>query len=296
MSKRKRLFLTGLFTAVSFVILFYPYKITVRADGKTVPAIIYAVDAPISGKIIQVPQGEGSSVRAGEIIAILHSDSLNNEILQQTKEVEILTKQIRKAELELQDLEARAKRYQMYMEVGTVSAMELKKVENELSKAQVETALIRHRLEKGQVALEHLRSLKEMEVIKASADGVILSRLKDKLGMVLPAGEEILRLASHETALEFLVPEDQAQHISPGSKANVRFTSNPFTSYQASVVKLDEKVDEAIERMWLVKNVIRITAKLDEPLSLTSGMKVRAEIHSQGKTNLARRIAARFFL
>ena len=228
------------------------------------------MDAPISGKIIQVPQGEGSSVRAGEIIAILHSDSLNNEILQQTKEVEILTKQIRKAELELQDLEARAKRYQMYMEVGTVSAMELKKVENELSKAQVETALIRHRLEKGQVALEHLRSLKEMEVIKASADGVILSRLKDKLGMVLPAGEEILRLASHETALEFLVPEDQAQHISPGSKANVRFTSNPFTSYQSSVVKLDEKVDEEIERMWLVKNVIRITAKLDEPLSLTS--------------------------
>lgn len=296
MSRTKRLALTAIFAIVSMGILFFPQQVTVKVMGKTVPAIIYSVDAPFAGRVVKVLEAEGSLVHADDVIAVLQSDSLNNQITQQTKEVEILNAQMERAKLEFQSQEIRRQRYRLYLEVGTVAETDLKSVENDLAKAQAEVSLLTHQLEKGESALAHLQTLKEMKTIKAPADGVILSPLRDKIGMVLSTGEEILQLASNEMVLEFLVPEDQAHRVVAGTAVKVRFMSEPFKTYSASVTKLDEKVDEQIERMWLVKNVIRVTAQLDEPLALSPGMKVQAVFHSQSKTNLARKIAAHFFL
>lgn len=296
MSLRKRLAMTGLFSVLSFVILFYPQGVTVKVDGKTVPAVIYSVDAPVAGRVAKVLQTEGSSVEKGAVVATLQSDELQNQITQQVKEVEILKSQLQKAALELQNQETRVKIRRLYLEVGTISQSELTQTENDLAKAQAEVTLLTRQLEKGQASLEHLQALEGMLAIKAPAAGVILTGLKSKLGMYLSQGNEVFQLASHDTALEFLVPEDQAQHIAPGTTLKVRFLSDSFKTYAASVTKLDEKVDEQIERMWLVKNVVRVTARLDEPLKLSPGMKVQAAFHSQSKTNLARKIAAHLFL
>lgn len=293
MSRRKVWTLNGLFVGASFLVLFFPMSVTIKASGKTVPAVVYAVDAPFESKIEEIYSSEGMAVKAGDAILKIKSEKLSSELEQFEKEQEIVSTKILGAEAELKAQTAKAEKSRLYYEVGSIALSEKNEAEEKLTLAQQHLAILLKEKEKVSSKIDYLKNLQAKNLITAPADGFILSGLKDKLGKMLPEGAELIKLASKDLSVEILVTEDQAAHVWPGAGARIRFYSSPLKTYKARVLKMDSKVEEEVERIWLKKNVVRITLEIQGDVSLTPGMKAYAVIHSGKKRNLLQKIVTR---
>lgn len=293
MSRRKYWALNSIFIAVSLLVLFFPTSVTIKASGKTVPAVIYAVDAPFESKIEEIYSSEGMAVKAGDAILKIKSEKLSSELEQLEMELEIVATKILGSEAELKTQATKTEKARLYYEVGSISLSEKNETEENLTVAQQHHAISLKEKEKISAKIAYFKNLQSKQIITAPADGFILSGLKDKLGKMLSEGEELIKLASKDLSIEVLVTEDQAAYVWPGANARIRFYSNPLKTYKARVLKMDSKVEEEVERIWLKKNVVRITLEVQSDVPLTPGMKAYAVISSGKSLSLLQKIVTR---
>ncbi len=293
MSRLKHWTLNSIFIAVSLLVLFFPMSVTVKASGKTVPAVIYAVDAPFEGRVEEIYSSEGMAVKAGDAILKIKSEKLLSEMEQIEKELEIIATKILSSETELKTQAAKTEKSRLYYEVGSISLSEKNETEENLTVAQQQHAILLKEKEKISAKIAYFKNLQSKQIVIAPADGFILSGLKDKLGKMLSEGEELIKLASKDLNIEILVTEDQAAHVWPGANAKIRFYSNPLMTYKARVLKMDSKVEEEVERIWLKKNVVKITLEVQRDVPLTPGMKAYAAISSGKRLSLLQKIVTR---
>ncbi len=295
-SKKKFVLMTGLFMFVSLFILFYPHQINVKTEGKTVPSTIYSVDTAIAGKVIEVNASEGSEVQSGTLILKLANEKLSMEIGEALKEKEINNARIEKLVEEKKAQEKEVRKSKVYYEVGGISRAEENEAEQKLFFILKDIAITYKEKDKIEAKLQYLQSLKKKEEIRAPIDGVILTPLKDQLGKFLPEGQEAFRLGGRELVIECSVSEEQAQLAVVGSTATLLFSAMPLKTYSGSVMKIDSKVEEETEKVWIKKNVVRVTIGISETVVLTPGMKVQVLIDTQKKECLVQGLVRGLFV
>ena len=291
MSKPRFWALNLFFIVVSLLILFYPIPITVKAAGKTVPAMVYCLDAPFAGELTEVNAAEGSEVKSGSVILKLKSEKLSADIEQLLKESEIITAKIKSEQTELNIQQAKAQKSKLYYEVGSIPL-------SEKSEAQEKVTLLEKNYdvlikEKGKITAQvaYLRRIQEKGSVTAPVDGIILSALHDRAGKMFAEGEELLKIASKAMVLDVLIPEDQATIVYPGAEAKIRFGFDPLKIYHGRVISIDSKVQEEVERVWIKKNVVRVTIELlDTEMPLVPGMQAHISVGSDKKQTLVQKL------
>lgn len=252
-SRKKFIVMTGLFVLISVTILLYPRQVKVCGTGKTVPAAIHTVSAAIAGKIIEVNVSEGEEVKAGSLLLKLANEKLEMEIEDALKEKEINAVKIDKLVEEKRIQENEVRKSKVFYEVGGIPRAEEIAAENKLVVIIRNTAIACREKDKIETKLQYLQSLKKKEEITAPIDGIILTPLKDRIGKHLVEGEEALKIGGKEIVIEASIPEENARDLFVGSKAVLRFSSVPLKGYHGNVIKVDSKVEEEVEKVWLKK-------------------------------------------
>lgn len=164
------------------------------------------VSAEISGqRLIAVNVDVGSTVRKGDLLAELSSDTIRNEILQ--REAAVLT-----AEAGLEQTAAAALRASKLKGTGTVSQEQYIEASVNEKKARAELASAKAALASAQFSLSQTKIL-------AIDDGVISSR-SGALGNVVALGSELFRLI-RQGRIEWRaeVPLRAMRNIQQGTKA-----------------------------------------------------------------------------
>ena len=293
-SKKKFFIATALFALVSALILLLPHKVSVKGMGQAVPAKIYSVGAETAGKIAEVYCIEGTQVIAGSPIIKLSNEKLASTIEETQKRREAALGRLGVLNAEKSTRSGGVERSKLYYEVGSISLREKRQTEDLLLAIEREIVIQNKEVEEIDASLNYLLAQKEKEIIKAPADGVILTPLKDHLEMVLSEGQEVFKLAGKEMAVEVFVPEEQMRFVCVGSQANLRFVSNPLKTYHGSVLRLDSKVETQQEKVWITKSGVWVTIGISDAIEMTPGKKAYVQIFSEYRHSLIANLAARF--
>ncbi len=293
-SRKRFLFLTALFAIVSAAILLYPFQVSVKGVGQTVPAKIYSVCAEPGGKIVEIYCVEGTQVIAGSPIVRLSNAKLASAIEETQKRREIAVGKLGMLRAEKRARAEAAIRSKLYYEVGSISLREKRQTEDLLVAIDREISIQNKEVEEIDANLNYMLAQKEKEMVNAPAAGVILTPLKDRLEMVLSEGQEVFKLAGKEMAVAFFVPEEQVRYVSVGSKVNLRFVSDPLKTSRGRVLRIDSKVDTQQEKVWITKSGVWVTIALDGTAQMVSGKKALVQILSNHKCSLISALAARF--
>jgi RND family efflux transporter MFP subunit len=179
---------------------------TVQATGWLEAWQEAIVSAEVGGqRLTAVNVDIGASVKKGDLLAELSSDSIRNDILQ--REANVLTMQA-----SLEQASAAAARARKLRETGTVSQETLNDALVAEKKAEADLASARAVLASSELSLEQTRIL-------AVDDGVISSRTA-ALGNVVSAGGELFRLI-RQGRIEWRaeVPLKYALNVKHGVKA-----------------------------------------------------------------------------
>lgn len=286
--------LTALFAIASAILLLVPYKASIKGMGETVPAKTYSVCAETPGKLSEVYCIEGTEVIAGSAIARLSNAKLESTIEETQKRREIALAKLDVLKAEKKARGEAAIRSKLYYEVGSISLREKRQTEDLLIAIDREISIQEKGVEEIDATLKYMLVQKEKEMIKAPADGVILTPLKDRLEMVLSEGQEVFRLAGKEMAVEFFVPEEQVRLVSVGSKVNLRFVANPLKIYHGNVLRMDSKVQTRQEKVWVAKSGVWVTIGLNEVAELVPGKKVYVQIESKFRYSFIANIIMHF--
>ncbi len=210
----------------------------------------------VGGKLIRRHVDVGQRVRAGQLLAELDAADLGLASQAGQAQVEAAKTQRDLAAAEL-------RRFQDLQAKGFVSSAEI-----ERRQAQLDAAEATLRQARAQSAVQGNQA--RYARLLADADGVVLA-LEAEVGQVMAAGAPVLRLARDGARdVQFSVPEDRVQLVSPGQKASVRLWASEGTSAAAldATVREVAAIADPATRTYVVR--VALPAQAKAPLGATA--------------------------
>lgn len=205
----------------------------------------WLVGALTAGKITQVMAKTGDPVKAGEVLAWMHSDDVHNtravyrqnlDELQRRKVLSEHARRVRDRTKRLFDLKA-ASREQL-----EAAETELRNTEHAVSTAEIEIAKEKtHLTEFLEVPVDS--ASQALIPIRAPSAGTVTDRMAT-LGTVVSAGNHVFTVSNLSTLwMLAAVNEADLAGVRPGQPAKVTVKAYPGESFPARVIKLGEKLD-----------------------------------------------------
>lgn len=220
--------------------------------GDVNPARNTLITAPYPGTVTSVHVHKGQSVKEGQVIATVRSQTVESayEISQAT---------LKQAE----DGYARVKKV---YDTGTVSEVQMMDIETQLAKARAAAASSQESMEKC--------------TIRAPYSGVI-SDIDVESGVDVMVGAPMARLMDmSRSVIEISVPENDVRNISEGMKALVDITSLNLSGLPATVVARHLAASD-------ISHSYSFTLELDRSVEqVMPGMVAKVSFSRQGETGI----------
>ena len=224
-----------------------PQAAAIQANGHLVvnEDATWLVGALTSGKIMQVLAKTGDLVKAGDVLAWMHSDDVHNtravyrqnlDELQRRKVLSEHARRVRDRTQRLFNLKA-ASREQL-----EAAETELHNTEHAVATAEIEIAKEKtHLTEFLEVPVES--ASQALIPIRAPATGTVTDRMAT-LGTVVTAGNHVFTLSNLSTLwMLAAVNEADLAGVRVGQPVKVTVKSYPDETFPARVIKLGEKLD-----------------------------------------------------
>jgi membrane fusion protein (multidrug efflux system) len=216
-------------------------KISAKAFDITLPGSTRAMQettlyARTSGFVSQILTDIGDTVREGQLLAVIESPELDEELIRA---------RVRVQEAKANFVLARSTldRIQSLLKTRAVSEQE-----NDDQQARVNSA--EAALRGGEAEVRRLESLQSFEKVLAPFPGVITSRTAEK-GNLITAGSgsalpSLFTLAQEDTLRIFLdVPQKYAVAVKPGSMATILVRERSGRAFEGKVVRTSGSLDPA---------------------------------------------------
>lgn len=224
-----------------------PRAVAIQANGNLVvnEDATWLVGALTSGKMIQVIAKAGDFVKAGDVLAWMHSDDVHNtrsvyrqnvDELEHRKLLSEHARRVRDRAQRLFDLKA-ASREQL-----EAAETELRNTEHAVSTAEIEIAKEKtHLTEFLEVPVES--TSQALIPIRAPASGTVTDRMAT-LGTVVTAGNHVFTISNLSTLwMLAAVNEADLAGVRVGQPVRLTVKSYPGETFNARVAKLGEKLD-----------------------------------------------------
>jgi len=165
----------------------------INATGTVRPDITVQVGSEVSGKILSIDVDFNSVVKAGDVLAVIDPENLENRVAQAVAIVEnrkadinINLATVQRADVNAAQAKRSLNRREQLFAENAISKAQLEETERAMQLAEADTVLAKARLDGSQSSLKQaqadLRSAKvnlARTVIKAPIDGVVIERLVD---------------------------------------------------------------------------------------------------------------------
>lgn len=228
-------------------------SLEISAHVQTDATRIARVGSPVAGRILKVIVFEGQTIRAGTVLATLHSTSLSDT------QVSLV-----KAFSDHALAEAATKRAEQLVDADVIGRAELERRRAELLQASTEVASFRTQLRglgmsKAQISnLESTRRISADYSIVTPRGGTVLER-KITAGQVVQPADPAFTVADLSSVwITANVPEEDAGHLQRGMEVVVRIPALPaekVTGHLSYVAPIVDPVTRTVEvRMQLVNS------------------------------------------
>jgi len=274
----------------------------INASGTVRPDITVNVGSEVSGKILTVSVDFNSAVKAGDILAIIDPENLENRVAQSEAQVEnrrsdinINTASLKRAEVNAaQAKRSLDRRAQLFAE-NAISKAQLEETERAMELASADIDLAQARLEGAQSSLKQaqadLRSSKvnlERTVIKAPIDGVVIERLVDP-GQTVAASlsaPELFKIAGDlaKIKIDAAIVESDVSGLDAGDLASFSVDAYPGRVFKGSIDQLRLKSESQ-------NNIVTYTAVVAANNAdglLMPGMTTNLQITTNSKEGILR--------
>jgi len=220
-------------------------SVTVTSTGYVVPQTISKVGAKVAGRVAKVRVKEGSSVKAGDILAELEATGQQSSIVAAGSRALAAQARVDTARANLAETQQLLERERALLERGAIG------------KATVDDLTARQRsLEQGVKAAEAEARAAQAEVsplkvtlqdltIVAPIDGTVINK-PIQVGELVGPQNNIAEIADFKSMLiETDVPEARLYLIKPGSPCEISLDAYPGKRYRGATFEIGKKVDRA---------------------------------------------------
>jgi RND family efflux transporter MFP subunit len=195
-------------------------------------------DSPVfartSGYLKSWAKDIGSRVSAGEVIAVIETPELDQQLLQARG-------MLSQTEANLKLAKITAARYQDLIGTHSVS-------QQNLDQANQNLAMLTATQQAGAADVQRLQQMQDFEQVRAPFEGIVTARNTD-IGDLINAGnggmaQQLFRVARIDTLRVFVnVPEDYVASIKPGVPAKLSIAGFPGREFPGSVARYAHSVD-----------------------------------------------------
>ena len=274
----------------------------INATGTVRPEITVNVGSEVSGKILTVGVDFNSVVKAGDILAVIDPENLENRVAQSAAQVENRKADITITEASLKRAEVNAaqsqrsmdRRQQLFAE-NAISKAQLEETERAMQLALADVELAKARLLGSKSSLKQAQAdLRTTKVnlartqIKAPVDGIVIERLVDP-GQTVAASfsaPELFKIAGDlsKIKIDAAIVESDVSGLDAGDPVSFSVDAYPGRVFRGAVNQLRLKSETR-------SNIVTYTAVVDAENSdgaLMPGMTTNLQITTNSKTDILR--------
>ncbi|HOP63836.1 MAG TPA: efflux RND transporter periplasmic adaptor subunit [Spirochaetota bacterium] len=233
---------------------------TVISGSGTIEVTEIDISSKISGRVAEIPRGEGAEVKKGELLVKLQYDELSAQRVS--------------AVANFRNAEKNYKRISRLYRTGSVSRRDLDNAEAAYKVAKA--------------AMDNVDAAIDYAVIYSPIDGIVLDTILEPGEMAFP-GTPVLTVADISKPWMYLyVNEKKLGYVKIGQKVNVMIDSFPDRVFKGAVVSISNKAEftpktiqtkeERVKLVFAVKVAIE-----NNDMILKPGMPADADILLEGE-------------
>jgi HlyD family secretion protein len=243
-------------------------------DILTVLSVEHQVDVPTQtdGVVAEIIKDEGSSVRAGEILARLDDRTITAELEKAQADHRVAQNNVGYQDAEVKAKAANYRRQQKLREYGLSSEADLEHAEFEAKGGEFDLASWKANLEKTQAEIRRLEAELDKTRIRAPFAGMVAHRYI-RMGQGVSKADKCFRISQLSPLLvQFQVPESAGRRPERGAPVSLSLVGDSSRALTARIVNVGPTVDPASDSY-------NVTAQLTgSGLSdLRPGMSVRVD-------------------
>lgn len=199
----------------------------------------------VTGRAQNIRVHVGDRVRAGDLIAELERDELEQQVRRAEAAIQVARASLAQREAELANAEAQLKRAEVLRAGGLISPQDYdaQKTAAEVVRAQLE--LTRAQLRQAEAELRELRIRLEQTYIYAPISGQVATRYVD-VGALVGPSTPIVRIVNLSTLVTAAnVPEREVGKLRVGNVARVQVDAFGDRVFTGRIVRISPVLDEA---------------------------------------------------
>ena len=249
-------------------------KTTEPGDILSVLSVEHQVDVPTQtdGVVAEIIKDEGSSVRAGEILARLDDRSITAELEKAQADRRVAQNNVSYQDAEVKAKAANYRRQQQLRQYGLSSEADLEHAEFEAKGSEFDLASWKANLEKSQAEIRRLEAELDKTKIRAPFAGMVGHRYI-RMGQGVSKSDKCFRISQLSPLLvQFQVPESSGRRPERGATVSLSLVGDSNRALTARIVNVGPTVDPSSDSY-------NVTARLTGPdlSDLRPGMSVRVD-------------------
>jgi RND family efflux transporter MFP subunit len=256
---------------------------TISVPGDLTPFQSVAVYAKVQSFLQTIDVDRGSSVKEGQLLAVLTAPELQARTIEAEARVHVITSQRAEAEAKMAGAQSTYERLKAASATpGVVAGHDLELAEKNLEAAKANVESVQTNIKAAEAAV---RAVKEMEAyleLRAPFEGVVTERNAHPGSLVGPSGTPVVKIEQiSKLRLVVPVPETYVGTITRGTRVNFKVAAFPDQTFQGAVTRPAHSLDVKTRSMLVELDVA------NPKRALAPGM--FAEVQwpvSRGKTTL----------
>jgi HlyD family secretion protein len=249
-------------------------KTSEAGDILSVLSVEHQVDVPTQtdGVVSEIKMEEGSSVRAGDILARLDDRTITAELEKAQADLRVAQNNVSYQEAEVKAKAATYRRQQQLREYGLSSVADLEHAEFEAKGSEFDLASWKANFEKSQAETRRLEVELDKTKIRAPFAGMVAHRYI-RMGQGVSKSDKCFRISQLSPLLvQFQVPESAGRRPERGAPVNLTLVEDSKRALTARIVNVGPTVDPSSDSY-------NVTAQLTGSgiSDLRPGMSVRVD-------------------
>ncbi len=278
----RRLFKAIKYSFVIFILylLFFPIRQIYILNGKVVAKEMRKIDSGVDGELVSLVKSIGDTIKEGEEIGRIHSLPLHQEKDRLEAEIKIFDAQINGLNKNIKSERILFSRYKELFNAGDLSRIKLEQEENKIQNIESAILVKEAEIEERTVRISNINEALKREIIRSPFNGVIVSRVSEKLRSQIKVGDNICIVAYGGLQFEFKVKEDAIRSIQIGQNLAIKIEAFQRKEFEGMIDEIDQIIMEDRPKPWVKINNVRVLVSSIEmlPNSVLLGMTVTSKI------------------
>lgn len=215
--------------------------VRVRASGKILPSHEVDITSRLAGKVVELRFKVGDPVRAGEIVAIMQSNTLTQRITQIESGLNTARSDLTTRAEELAQAEKEIVRSRELYERDLIARRDVEQAVAAAETARAQAELARARVAQHEAMLTQARTLERFVRVITPLSGVIQRRWVEP-GATVGESRPLLTVTDDELLRAMVkIPADDSTNVRPGMAAEIIDPAAPAKVFDGKVAVTDQQ-------------------------------------------------------